>query len=208
MRRIWSDHLLYWSRLLHIASQRTYNHASTQHRSLMSFRLTILKYKHCSGTLDRSTEATWKTLAKQFLDSGVGPSGDGVVIIRAGEHGCLVKSRSIRSTWIPPFYNGALSHDLKTKIVDTTGAGNAFLGRFAIGILESRSILEGAYYGCVSASFAVEQVGCPVLQASIEGKEVWNGEEVDRRLQIFKEMLQNQKYGDRVQSESQTVDTG
>jgi hypothetical protein len=137
-----------------------------------------------------------EALAKRFLDSGVGPKGEGAVIIRAGEHGCLVKSRSIGSTWVPPFYNEGQAQESNVKIVDTTEARNAFLGGFAIGFLKTRNVLEGAYHGCVAASFALEQIGAPVLQVTNSGKEVWNGEDVQGRLQKVKEMLASQIYGD------------
>jgi sugar/nucleoside kinase (ribokinase family) len=47
------------------------------------------------------------------------------------------------------------------KVVDTTGAGNAFLGGAAVGYLQHHDFSLAAAYGSVAASFAVETVGLP-----------------------------------------------
>ncbi|KAL4971293.1 Ribokinase-like protein [Aspergillus desertorum] len=123
-----------------------------------------------------------ESLALRFLmmNNGVGPNGEGVVIVRAGEKGCLVCALHTPPMWLPPFY--IHGHD---KVVDPTGAGNAFLGAFAIGYLQTGNAIEAACYGSIGASFALEQVGMPELArnggASASG-ELWNGESVLERL--------------------------
>lgn len=81
------------------------------------------------------------------------------------------------------------------KVVDPTGAGNAFLGGFAIGFLEgdlSKDCFEkAAVYGSVAASFAIEQVGMPILTSMSEGTEKgerWNGEFVGDRLRSYQDV--------------------
>lgn len=49
------------------------------------------------------------------------------------------------------------------KVVDTTGAGNAFLGGFSIGLHETGDEIEAAMYGIVAASLVCEQIGVPIL---------------------------------------------
>ncbi|KAL4734870.1 putative PfkB family kinase [Aspergillus similis] len=124
-----------------------------------------------------------ESMALRFLstNNGVGPDGKGVVIVRAGEEGCLVCARHIPPTWLPPFYR--YGHD---KVVDLTGAGNAFLGAFAIGYLQTGDAVQASCYGSIGASFALEQVGLPQL-ASDEGAfgELWNGENVLERLREY-----------------------
>ncbi|CAG8907205.1 unnamed protein product [Penicillium egyptiacum] len=132
-------------------------------------------------------------LGSKFLDSGVGPEGKGAVVIRAGENGCFVQSRNISSRWLPPFYEADIGEEQAAKVVDATGAGNAFLGGYAIGYLQRRgNIIEAARYGSVAASFALEQVGMP--EKSDEGdEELWNGASVLRRLHEYRarqELLQ------------------
>lgn len=71
------------------------------------------------------------------------------------------------------------------KVVDPTGAGNAFLGALSIALARGRSIEESALWGSVAASFAVEQVGVPVLDVDAQGNETWNGARVEERLAQF-----------------------
>jgi sugar/nucleoside kinase (ribokinase family) len=129
-----------------------------------------------------------ETLALEVLSSGVGPDGNGVVVIRAGENGCLVQSRDVDPKWLPPFYVAAVGENQASGVVDPTGAGNAFLGAYSIGYLETGDVIEAAYYGSVAASFALEQVGMP--RKNNEGKdseELWNGARVRERLDQYKD---------------------
>jgi sugar/nucleoside kinase (ribokinase family) len=135
-----------------------------------------------------------KSMALKFLNTneGIGPDGKGIMIVRAGEEGCLVCARHIPPTWLPPFYR--YGHD---KVVDPTGAGNAFLGAFAIGYLQTGDAVQAAYYGSIGASFALEQVGLPRLTrnegASASG-ELWNGEDVLERLREYRRGVRGAEY--------------
>ena len=153
------------------------------------FSPTHLELQSLFGDVQHTFNATRiEALAKIFVDHGVGPHGKGVVIVRAGEHGCVIRSRSIPPTWIPPFYNEGQDRAVTANIVDTTGAGNAFLGGYAVCFLKTGNVFEGASYGSVAASFALEQIGNPILQEE-DGVELWNGENVQHRLQQYKELL-------------------
>ena len=70
-------------------------------------------------------------------------------------------------------------------MVDPTGAGNAFLGGYSIGYLQTGGDIEqAACYGSVAASFALEQVGMP---KRIDGdEELWNGASVLDRLNEYR----------------------
>jgi sugar/nucleoside kinase (ribokinase family) len=122
--------------------------------------------------------------ALAFVEAGIGVSADGAFVLRAGEDGCLVASKSQAPTWLPPFYDPGKERD-SNQVVDPTGAGNAFLGSFAIGFLKTESLTEAACYGNVGASFALEQTGVPALDALGNGKELWNGIEVSERLKSY-----------------------
>ena len=123
-------------------------------------------------------------LALKFLASGVGPEGKGTVIIRAGENGCLIRSRNL-SKWLPPFHIAGTREEQPTKVVDPTGAGNAFLGGYSIGYLQTGGdIIQAACYGSVAASFALEQVGMPKRNEGDE--ELWNGASVLGRLYEYR----------------------
>ncbi|RYP41627.1 hypothetical protein DL769_011548 [Monosporascus sp. CRB-8-3] len=77
----------------------------------------------------------------------------------------------------------------KGKVVDPTGGGNAFLGGLAVALARGKSLEEAAAGASVAASFAIEQVGVPVLGADAEGRETWNGVRVDERFEEFKTRL-------------------
>lgn len=128
-------------------------------------------------------------LALAFLQSGVGESAQGAVVVRAGEHGCLVQSNDQPARWLPayhhPFSAEETTSTVSSMIVDPTGAGNTFLGAFAIGFLSTRDVYQAACYGAVGASFALEQIGVPTLERSDDGKELWNGSSPFTRLQEY-----------------------
>lgn len=126
-----------------------------------------------------------ESLALRFLDNGVGPDGKGTVIVRAGEYGCFICARHLSPSWLPPFYKHGPREEHNSKVVDPTGAGNAFLGAYAIGYLNTGNVIEAACYGSVGASFALEQVGMPDIRTDISG-ELWNGESVLSRLKLYR----------------------
>ena len=109
---------------------------------------------------------------------------DRAIVVRCGEQGCFLKTET--KQFILPAYHEPPSDSGHPKVVDPTGAGNAFLGAFAMGMLDSpdpsQKILHAGLYGTIAASFAIEQVGLPKLRI-IEGVEVWNGVRVEQRLQ-------------------------
>ena len=45
------------------------------------------------------------------------------------------------------------------RVVDVTGAGNAYCGGFVVGLAEAGSLRQAGGYGAVAASFALEQFG-------------------------------------------------
>ena len=122
----------------------------------------------------------------------------GAVVVRCGERGCYLKTKR-KSFMLPAYHQRSPSEGLSpSKVVDPTGAGNAFLGGFAAGMLErfglSQGLFTGAIYGTIAASFAVEQVGLPKLEV-IEGQEFWNRDQVQRRLQEFKSRIEKAETG-------------
>lgn len=78
--------------------------------------------------------------------------------------------------------NGEGDHE---KVVDPTGGGNAFLGGLAVGLARGKEVLDAAVWGSVAASFAIEQVGMPILGVDAEGVETWNGVRVEQRLDEY-----------------------
>ena len=137
---------------------------------------------------------------RELLGQWSGPSVDAVVV-RMGELGSRVIQRD-RSIHVAPYHQplSAMKTEIersawRNKVVDPTGAGNAFLGGFCIGLLKDTAYLSancyerGALYGSVAASFAVEQVGTPTLTPNPRyGREQWNGVYVQDRLRSYREL--------------------
>lgn len=84
-------------------------------------------------------------------------------------------------TWVPAYYQNS------DRVVDVTGAGNAFLGGLMAGLyLEKEDVLQACLYGSVSSSYIIEQYGLPVINS--EGR--WNGEDKPtQRLQAMRTRL-------------------
>ena len=90
--------------------------------------------------------------------------------------------------WVPAYYGGD-GGGVNDRVVDPTGGGNTFLGGLAVALARGKSIEEACAWGHVAASFAIEQVGFPVLSVDEEGRETWNGVRVEDRLRAFQERL-------------------
>lgn len=129
-------------------------------------------------------------MASKFLKAEIGSSGHGAVIVRAGQDGCFIHSATQPAKWLPAYYEAVDAEAQKAgaspKVIDPTGAGNAFLGGYAIGFLQTGSAVEAACYGTVAASFALEQIGIPALSRSSSGEELWNDVSVSSRLREYK----------------------
>lgn len=132
-----------------------------------------------------------ESLCSPFASTLSGSRGSATLVVRAGDMGCFVKTE-VQSVWLPAYHaaspNGEM--DRVSKVVDTTGAGNTFLGSFAVDYLRSRGdIISAACAGNVGASFAVEQIGMPSMILDESDSELWNGLEVSDRLREYKAKL-------------------
>jgi ribokinase len=83
--------------------------------------------------------------ARKLLALGV----EGVVV-KLGPRGSLVVRCGTDAVVVPAY---------RTRTKDPTGAGDSFLGGFAVGLLETNDLVQAALYGTVSASFVVEDFG-------------------------------------------------
>ncbi|KAI0435588.1 Ribokinase-like protein [Xylaria telfairii] len=123
--------------------------------------------------------------ARKFVEAGIGPNGNGLAVIRSGEHGVLLLSNNMQAEWLPTYHEKGAS-----QVVDPTGAGNTFLGAFAVALQETRDPREAGLRANVAASYAIEQFGPPKLtQASESSGELWNSSEVMSRLQNLKSRI-------------------
>ncbi|KXH63345.1 PfkB family carbohydrate kinase [Colletotrichum salicis] len=106
-----------------------------------------------------------------------------VTVVRCGDQGCLTIPRDGEPAWLPPFHDYGSS-----KVVDPTGAGNAFLGAFAIVFARTGDAVLASAYGSVAASFVIEQIGPPKREV-IDGRESWNGEAFEDRLRQYQDKV-------------------
>jgi ribokinase len=85
------------------------------------------------------------TLADRLLETGAKN-----IVLTLGEKGAFVKNVHLRE-FVPAFSIG--------KVVETTGAGDAFAGGFAVALAEGKSIVEATRYGCAVAGISVTRPG-------------------------------------------------
>jgi len=74
-----------------------------------------------------------------------------VVVLRMGAAGSLVAGQDEGPVAVPAVP--------VARVVDVTGAGNAYCGGFLVGLAETGDLEQAGRYGAVSASFALEQFG-------------------------------------------------
>lgn len=104
----------------------------------------------------------------KFLESGIGPNGNGAIIIRSGSLGAYVATREHGGRWVDAFWTP--DEQDASKIVDVTGgsdllyrsrsrstillagAGNSFLGGLGAGLQKAKGdVYEGGYMESSSA---------------------------------------------------------
>lgn len=86
--------------------------------------------------------------------------GVGAVVITLGANGALFRDRT-RSVHVPVISAG--------PVVETTGAGDAFNGGFAVALSEGRDVVEAMRFGCATAGISVTRPGtAPSMPARAE----------------------------------------
>src|SRR6516165_1587610 len=88
--------------------------------------------------------------AARRAGDGLLARGAGTALITLGERGALFHAKD-RSVHIPPFAAG--------KVVETTGAGDAFVGGFAASLAGGKKPLDAAYFGSATAGISVTRPG-------------------------------------------------
>ena len=120
--------------------------------------------------------------------AGVRPVRKDVVVIRTGERGCLIMSVSNPPVWLSPFHESEeTAKSKRSRFIDMTGAGNAFLGGFTVGHCETVDFVKAAHCGYRAASFVLEQTGVPGLEKADSQRtgELWNVDSPRERLHAY-----------------------
>lgn len=86
--------------------------------------------------------------------------GVGAAVVTLGSNGALYRDRN-RSVHVPVISAG--------PVVETTGAGDAFNGGFAVALSEGRDVVEAVRFGCATAGISVTRPGtAPAMPARPE----------------------------------------
>ena len=100
--------------------------------------------------------------AKIFLQRGID-----TVVITLGEKGAYVRN-SIINQHVPAFNMG-------DKVLETTGAGDAFNGGFAYALAEGMSLIEAVRFGSATAAISVTRLGtAPAMPVNSEIQDLLN----------------------------------
>jgi ribokinase len=103
-----------------------------------------------------------RAAADSLLDKGVGTA-----IVTLGERGALLHGRN-RSEHVPAFTVG--------PVVETTGAGDAFNGGFAVGLSRGLDEVEAVRFACAVAGISVTRPGtAPSMPSFAEVEQVLAG---------------------------------
>ena len=100
--------------------------------------------------------------AKIFLQRGID-----TVVITLGEKGAYVRN-SVINQHVPAF-------DMGGKVLETTGAGDAFNGGFAYALAEGMSLIEAGRFGSATAAISVTRLGtAPAMPVNSEIQDLLN----------------------------------
>lgn len=80
--------------------------------------------------------------------------GAKLVIVKMGAEGVMVVEENGRYTHLPPYHQ---PND--PRVIDVTGAGDAFCGGFMVGLTRTQDPIQAAQMGLVTASIIVEGYG-------------------------------------------------
>lgn len=113
-------------------------------------------YRLCDYVTPNETEAASLTGVRVSSVDEARRAGDAFLklgakaaLITLGEHGALLHDAG-RSVIVPSF---------KVTVVETTGAGDAFNGGFAVALAEGKPPLEAVRFGCAVAGLSVTRPG-------------------------------------------------
>ncbi len=93
-------------------------------------------------------------VAQSFLRKGVK-----AVMLKLGSRGVLMATHDERPVLVPA---------LSVKAVDTTAAGDAFNGAFAVGLMRGMSPLQAAQFACAASAVSVMRRGAQTSMPSLE----------------------------------------
>jgi sugar/nucleoside kinase (ribokinase family) len=85
--------------------------------------------------------------------------GPRIITLRQGAAGSVVYDRDANQFW--------QVSAAEARVVDVTGAGNAYCGGFLVGWLDSGDLRRAAAMAAVSAAIVIEQIGPPLIDDQV-----------------------------------------
>ena len=108
-----------------------------------------LKHLDCFlPSIDQAQAITGCALPEDIAAKLIG-EGVKMVAIKLGSDGCYVKSA----------HESFFQHAYPAKVVDTTGAGDAFVAGFLAGLAQNKPLFACAQMGCAAGSITVRRIG-------------------------------------------------
>lgn len=96
-----------------------------------------------------------ESAARAFLDQGIG-----CVVITLGAHGALLLTNQQPAIHQPGY---------QVEVVDTTSAGDSFIGAFAVALADDLPLEKALRRGCAAGSLAVTRAGAqPSIPTAVE----------------------------------------
>lgn len=114
-----------------------------------------------SPNLEESVALLGYRPAEACVDAFI-EAGATVVAVRMGREGSVVRARFDPHPAHVPV--------VPAPLVDVTGAGNAYCGGFLVGYVRTGNTREAGLYGAIAASYAIRQIGPPLIDDAIEGE--------------------------------------
>ncbi len=94
--------------------------------------------------IENITNNNYKKGSRELIEKGAG-----IIAVTLGKKGCYVQNK--KNSYEIPAY--------KTKVVDTTGAGDAFAAGFLYGILSGKNLQDSGRFGNYLASCCIRKFG-------------------------------------------------
>lgn len=102
------------------------------------------------------------------------------VVIRCGALGSYLRTATFKK-WYPAYFEGE-----PHRVVDPSGAGNAFCGGLGAAMVTEEDWDTVMAYSSVGASFMIEQIGAPTYDPSTD---LWNGENAAERVRLYRDRI-------------------
>ena len=113
------------------------------------------------------TKEFFQTIAGRLLDEGAAR-----VVLKLGSSGIYLRDREDLDVLVPAF---------SVKAVDTTAAGDAFNGAFAVGLARGHSPKNSAQFAAAAAAISVTRVGAqPSMPTFVEVTKMLDGTDSSR----------------------------